>query len=82
MTMMSWKEIMKAMSHGTKRSPAHWKILRKMARKGAPRTKATAQDLKRSVMKILGVVLLKPCFSSRTKVPYQESGNVGIVDKK
>lgn len=72
----------KAISQGTNRSPAHWKTLRKAAKKGAPMTNPIAQPLKRSATNKPGVVLLKPCFSSRTKVWYTESGIVGIDDTK
>ena len=60
---------MNPINHGTKRSPAHWKMYRNTARKGEPSTKAKAHPLRRSVTKMRGVVLLKPCFSSKTKVP-------------
>lgn len=42
----------------------------------------SAQLLIMSVMNRPGVVLLKPCFSSRTNVEYTESGRDGIVDTK
>src|SRR5258708_7292826 len=74
------KTYMKPINHGTKRSPAHWKIYKKTARKGATRTKANPQPFKRSVMKSVGVVLLNPCFSSKTNVPYACSGKVGIEE--
>ena len=70
------------MSQGTKRSPAHLKIARKAERKGAPMTKPTAHDLRRSVTKRRRVVLLKPCFSSRTNVWYTESGSDGSEERK
>ena len=70
------------MSQGTKRSPAHLKMARNAERKGAPMTKPTAQDLRRSVTKRRRVVLLKPCFSSRTKVWYTESGSDGREEMK
>jgi hypothetical protein len=58
----------KAMSHGTKRSPAHLKMYKKVARNGAPMANPRAHPLRRSATNKAGVVLLKPCFSSRTKV--------------
>jgi len=39
-----------------------------------------AQLLKVSATKRAGVVLLKPCFSSRMKVWYIPKGRVGIMD--
>lgn len=65
---MEGNAYMNPMSHGTKRSPAHLKTKRNAAKKGAPRTSERAQLLKKSMTKRLGVVLLKPCFSSRTNV--------------
>ena len=70
------------MSQGTKRSPAHLKMARKAERKGAPMTKPTAHDLRRSVTNSRRVVLLKPCFSSRTNVWYTESGSDGSEERK
>jgi hypothetical protein len=75
------KPYMKPINHGTKRSPAHWKMYKNTARKGAPRTKASPQPFRRSVMKSAGVVLLNPCFSSKTNVPYACNGRVGIEER-
>lgn len=60
---------MKAINQGTNLSPAHSKMYKKTAKKGAPSTKAMAQPFNKSVTNNLGVVLLKPCFSSKTNVP-------------
>ena len=62
------KTHMKPINQGTKRSPAHLKIYKKRAKNGPPNTIPITQLLMKSVMKSLGVVLLKPCFSSRTNV--------------
>lgn len=77
MTMRSWEEIMKPINQGTKRSPAHWNMYKKAAKKGAPRAKAMSQLFTRSPTKRAGVVLLNPCFSSSTKVEYTDNGRVG-----
>lgn len=64
----------KAISHGKNLSPAHLKTYKKAERKGAPIAAVNNWLLTRSLTKRLGVVLLKPCFSSRTKVWYRENG--------
>lgn len=58
----------KPVNQGTKRSPAHLNIHKKADKNGAPITTASIHPLMRSVTKSFHVVLLKPCFSSRTKV--------------
>ena len=70
----------KAMSHGTKRSPAHLNTHKNAAKKGAPMANPIPQLFSRSVTNSEGVVLLKPCFSSNTKVEYIENGRVGMGD--
>ena len=70
------------MSHGTKRSPAHLNTHKNAAKKGAPMANPIPQLFSRSVTNSEGVVLLKPCFSSNTKVEYIENGRVGIDDMK
>ena len=57
-----------AIKNGMKLSPAHLKIFKKAARNGPPIANPTNQYLSVSVMNTRGVVLLNPCFSSRTKV--------------
>lgn len=57
-----------AIKNGMKLSPAHLKIFKKAARNGPPRANPTNQPLTVSVTNSPGVILLNPCFSSRTKV--------------
>ena len=57
-----------AIKNGMKLSPAHLKIFKNAARNGAPSANPTDQPLIVSMTNSLGVVLLNPCFSSRTKV--------------
>jgi len=71
-----------AIKNGMKLSPAHLKIFKKAARNGAPNTNPTSQPLMVSVTNNPGVVLLNPCFSSRTKVWYAESGMLGIEETR
>lgn len=76
------KPHMKAINQGTNRSPAHLKMYKNAARNGPPRAKPSAHPLRRSATKRAGVVLLNPCFSSKTKVWYIDSGRVGIDEQK
>lgn len=57
-----------AIKNGIKLSPAHLNIFKKAARNGAPKANPTNQPFIVSVTNNPGVVLLNPCFSSRTKV--------------
>jgi hypothetical protein len=65
---VSWNTIMNSMSQGTKFLPASSMILRNAARNGRPMAAMRTVDLIVSMTQSLTVDLLKPCFSSRTKL--------------
>jgi len=52
------------------------------ANNGAPRARLSKKDFMRSKINVLGEVLLKPNFSSITKVEYIEKGSERIEPAK
>ena len=59
---------MKSINQGTKFLPASSMIFKKAAKIGRPSTAINAQLFSWSMIQSCSVDLLKPCFSSRTKL--------------